>query len=139
MNYDATTAHSRQFERHAARYEVRLAPLLDHADQFRLAVPEAQAGLAVSDVSSGGLGLRSEFFLPKNLRVGLHVKGLDGNPIGARSELSIRAIVRSCTMVDYRPTYQVGLQFIDPAGRDEQTLVKQAMQPVFSAQPAVGG
>jgi len=130
MSFDAATAPARQFRRHAARFEARVTPHPDHAGQFRLTLPEAQCGMAVTDVSAGGLGLRCGIFLPKNLRVSLQVKALDGGSAAAALELTVRAVVRSCTMVDHRPTYQIGLQYLDPAGRDERLLVQQGAAPV---------
>jgi hypothetical protein len=139
MSHDAVSAHARQYRRHSARYEARITPVSEHADQFRLAVPDAQTGLAVTDVSAGGLGLRSGLFLPKNLRIALSIKDLD-EANAARQDLSVRVIVRSCTMVDHSPAYQVGLQYVDPAGRDEQTLVRHAARPSVAAdQPVVVG
>lgn len=129
MSHDVTSAPARQFRRHAARFEARLTPHPDHAAQFRLTLPEAQCGMAVTDVSAGGLGLRCGIFLPKNLRVNLVVKGLGEGSPAAALELTVRAVVRSCSLVDHQPTYQIGLQFLDPAGRDEQLLVRHSGAP----------
>lgn len=122
MSADGSIAHARQFKRHETRFEARIDPHADHADQFRLGFAGSASGLAVVDVSKGGLGLRSGVYLARNLRVTLHVSSAD-SPSPANRVLVIRAIVRRCAMIDHKPTYQVGLQFVDPAGRDEQTLM----------------
>jgi len=126
---DAESAHARQFKRHETRFEATIEPHSDHADQLRLSYSGAGSGLAVIDVSKGGLGLRSGVYLPRNLRVTLHIAGV-GDKEGehatsakaAARKLTVRAVVRRCSMLDHKPTYQVGLQFLDPVGRDEQAL-----------------
>jgi len=136
MSTDGDIAHARQFKRHAARFEARIEPHPDHAEQFRLSFPGAAAGLAVVDVSRGGLGLRAGVFLARNLRVVLHVSGV-GAERGAQT-LVIRAVVRRCAMVDHKPTYQIGLQFLDPTGRDEMALV-EAVTGTIRAEPVLAG
>lgn len=76
------------------------------------------------DVSAGGLGLRSPIFIPKNIRLILHVSGLSDTQDPTASLLKIRAVVRRLQMIDHKPTYQVGLQFVDPGGDDEKKLVQ---------------
>lgn len=121
MTTDATGAHARQFKRHSAEFEASIEPHPDHAEQFRLTYPNAKAGLAVTDVSRGGLGLLTGIFIPRNLRLTVHVQTT------AHSELPpllVRAVVRRCALLDPKPTYQVGLEFLDPDGPDERTLTR---------------
>jgi c-di-GMP-binding flagellar brake protein YcgR len=114
--------HARQHERHEISLEARIEPHDTHAEQYRLAVPDAQSGLSVTDVSAGGLGLSSGIFVPKRMKVIIHVAaGKDGV---ANEVIRVRAIVRRCDMVDHKPTYLIGLQFIDASGKDEQHLVE---------------
>lgn len=136
MRFSGPTEHARQFHRHAAGYEARLIADADHAAQFRLTLPETQCGMAVTDVSAGGLGLCCSLFLPKNMRVTLRVSAAGEETSGPKVELSVRAVIRSCTMIDHKPTYQIGLQFVDPAGRDERLLVQRATVPSSKDQPA---
>jgi c-di-GMP-binding flagellar brake protein YcgR len=121
MNTDATGAHARQFKRHATEFEASLEPHSDHVEQFRLTYPNAKCGLAVTDVSRGGMGLLAGIFLPRNLRLTVHVKTTRADD---RPPLVVRTIVRRCALTDPKPTYQVGLQFLDPEGVDEKALVR---------------
>jgi c-di-GMP-binding flagellar brake protein YcgR len=134
MTVDPISAHARQFRRHATRYEARIEVHPDHAGQFRLSFPDAYSGLAVVDVSQGGLALCTSFYMPKNLRVRLCVSGATTESEYRTRELTVSAVVRRCVMTDYKPTYQVGLQFLDASGQDERQLV----QSVVSEQTPVG-
>ncbi len=117
---------ARQHKRHATAFQARVEPHTDHAAQFRLTFPDALAGLELIDVSAGGVGLRCGLFVPKNLRLTLHVSDVTAVEGVAQQHLTVRAIVRRCVMVDHKPTYQVGLQFLDPTGPDEQALIHAA-------------
>lgn len=117
---------ARQHERHLTSFHARVEPHSDHAAQLRLSFPDALCGLEVIDVSSGGLGLKSSVFIPRNLRINLHISDLSAGDGVATQVLNIRAVVRRCLLVDHKPTYQVGLQFIDPKGIDERALVEAA-------------
>lgn len=116
--------HARQFVRHEVWLEARIEAHPDHADQYRLAVPDAQSGLAVTDVSAGGLGLSSGIFVPKRMKVIVHVAA--GENAVASEVIRVRAVVRRCDMIDHKPTYLIGLQFVDAAGKDEKRLVEAA-------------
>lgn len=136
MKTGPISAHARQFERHETAYEASIEPHADHMSQFRLSLPDAQAGIAVIDVSAGGVGLRSGVYVPKNMRLILHVMGVGADEGSTGETVKIRTIARRCVMVDYKPTYEVGLQFVDPSGQDETRLVK-AVQSHFEAQDRV--
>ncbi|GMU33700.1 MAG: PilZ domain-containing protein [Planctomycetia bacterium] len=116
-------AASRLFVRHGTHLAASVEVHPDHADQVRMSFGDALNDFAVVDVSRGGIGLHSGVFLPKNLKVVLKIS--QTGPSGAETArpLTIRAIVRRYTLVDHRPSYLIGLQFVDPAGRDEQELV----------------
>ena len=128
MSINATNAPARQHERHTTLYKARFEVHPDHAAQLRLILPDSQSGFAVIDVSGGGLGLYGGIYMPKNLKVILHISGADAAPGAADADLTIRAIVRRCVMVDHKPNYQIGIQFIDAMGHDEQILVKSVKQ-----------
>ncbi|MCA9257334.1 MAG: PilZ domain-containing protein, partial [Phycisphaerales bacterium] len=127
-NHDAI--HARQFVRHAVSIEARIEPHADHSEQYRLAVPDAQSGLAVTDVSGGGLGLRSNIFVPSRMKVIVHVMAGSQESGVASEVIRVRAIARRCEMVDHKPTYLVGLQFVDAKGVDEQRLIAVANEVV---------
>ena len=91
------------------------------------------------DVSAGGLGLRSPIFIPKNIRLTLHISGVSGAQEAALSLLKIRAVVRRLRMTDHKPTYQVGLQFIDAGGADEQRLIQAVAAAKQCETVATGG
>jgi len=122
MPGESTNEHARQFQRHATSFEARIEPHPDHADQFRMSFPDALSGLAVIDVSGGGVGLSSGFYIPKNLRMTLHISGAAADQVVADQLLKIRAVARRCKMIDHKPTYQVGLQFLEADGEDERRL-----------------
>lgn len=117
---------SRLHERRETRFgaSVRVHP--DHADQFRLSFPDALSDFIVTDVSKGGIGLRSSIYFPRNLRLTLSVRECSEHDNADSPSLTIRVIVRRCVMTDHNPTYSVGLQFVDPSGTDEARLVRAA-------------
>ncbi len=98
----------------------------DDACQFRLSFPDADAGLAVVDVSGGGIGLQSEFFIPRNIRMTIQVQVDSG--AGPRA-FRVPVTSRRCKLIDHKPTYLVGMQFFDAAGEDEQALVRAIRRP----------
>ncbi len=98
----------------------------DDASQFRLSFPDADAGLAVVDVSAGGIGLQSEFFFPRNIRLTIQVEVDSG--AGPRA-FRVQVASRRCELIDHKPTYLVGMQFFDAAGEDEQALVRAIRKP----------
>jgi len=133
-------AASRLFVRHGTHLAASVEVHPDHADQVRMSFGDALSDFAVVDVSKGGIGLHSSVFLPKNLKVVLKI--CHTGPAGAEASrpLTIRAIVRRYTLVDHRPSYLIGLQFVDPAGRDEQELVGiSAASKTAAAAGATGG
>ncbi|HPF39898.1 MAG TPA: PilZ domain-containing protein [Phycisphaerae bacterium] len=135
-NHDAI--HARQFVRHAVSIEARIEPHADHSEQYRLAVPDAQSGLAVTDVSGGGLGLRSGIFVPNRMKVIVHVMAGSQESGVASEVIRVRAIVRRCEMIDHKPTYLIGLQFVDASGVDEKRLIAVANQVVHDETVGAG-
>jgi len=129
MRPDDGAAVARQHKRRATLRAARLEPHEEHVAQYRLSFPDVQTDLAVVDVSEGGLGLNSGFYVPKNMRVTIQLPESTHEAGGsALRALTIRAIVRRCAMVDHRPTYLVGLQFLEPTGADELELLKTTRQ-----------
>jgi hypothetical protein len=140
MKPEDISAHARRFQRHATTYEARVDPHQDHADQFRLILADAQVGMAVIDVSEGGLALKSGIYIPRNMRLVLHVSSVETDQESHAEALTIRGIIRRCEMLDHKPTYKVGIQFIDPQGRDERLLIESAAGSTSAApQPASNG
>lgn len=126
MHSNTDAIHARQFVRHAVSIEARIEPHPDHSEQYRLAVPDAQSGLAVTDVSGGGLGLRSGIFVPKRMKVIVHVMTGEAASGVASEVIRVRAIARRCEMIDHAPTYLIGLQFVDASGVEEKRLIAVA-------------
>lgn len=139
MEIDRGSMQARQFVRREASYNARFEVHPDHADQFRLSFPDAQRGLTVVDVSEGGLGLNSSVFIPRNIRLLLHVSGMEDEQGRRRPDAVIPAVVRRCTMLDHKPTYGVGLQYLDPTGIDELALVSDASRRNGSVQTKSAG
>lgn len=127
MRNDDISARARQFHRHSTQYEARIEPQSDHADQFRLSFPDAQTGMAVIDVSEGGLGLQSGIYFPRNLRLRLHVSSVEPGLDSDASAPTVHGIVRRCVMIDHKPTYHVGVQFVDAQGHDERLLIQSSL------------
>jgi PilZ domain len=124
MKVDTYNAHARQFKRHASNFQARIEPHADHAEQFRLTFPDGKAGLGVSDVSKGGMGLIAGIFVPRNMRLQIHI---EPNEKTGNRPFVVRVVTRRCSLLDHKPTYQIGLQFLDVTGADEQALVKAAL------------
>lgn len=122
---------ARQFVRQATRRAARLEPDPVHADQFRLAFPDAQSEVFVTDVSKGGLGIASTVFIPRALKLIIHV------PCADRPDLTIPAIARRCMLSDHKPNYTVGLQFCKPEGDAEAELLKLVMGDPNAPAPEV--
>lgn len=140
MKLDTISAQARQFHRHATQYKARIETHPDHASQFRLSLPDVQNDLAVRDVSRGGLGLSTGFYVPKNLRLTLRVWGVAEEGEYKTEELTVAVVVRRCSSVDHKPTYHVGLQFLNPSGADELKLVElAAAKQQNETQPAIAG
>jgi hypothetical protein len=135
MSLDSISAQARQFKRLSAGWSARIEPHSDHAEQFRLSFPDSFNDLAVSDVSEGGIGLITSILIPKNLRLTVHVDA--AGEAGGRV-FKIRGITRRCVMLDHRPRYQVGLQFVDAGGDDERALVKLAKASQLAEKQLVG-
>lgn len=112
---------ARQFVRKATRRAARIEPDPVHADQFRLAFPDAQSEVFVTDVSKGGLGLATSVFIPRSLKLIVHVTGHD------QRDLCIPVIARRCALSDHKPNYIVGLQFCRSEGEPEAELLKLVM------------
>lgn len=130
MSVETYSAHARQFKRHAAQFSARIEPHSDHAEQFRLSFPDAKSGLAVSDVSKGGIGLIAGILVPRNMRLEVHIEPCEAT---GNQPLVVRVITRRCVLLDHKPSYQLGLQFIDASGVAEQTLVKAALAAELAA------
>lgn len=128
MKLDAISAEARQFRRLATRYKAYMEVLPEQAGQFRLSLPEVQLDLAVTDVSRGGLGLSTGFYMPKNLRLTLSVSNNDKIEGSSGRDFVVQGIVRHCALTDYRPTYHVGIQFLNPTGRDEKALAEASLE-----------
>lgn len=119
MVWDATHLQTRQYVRRAAEISARLDFHSDQAEQLRFAFADSQNRIVVTDVSEGGIGLRTEVFLPRNARLTVRVRS-----DAAGNELVIQAVVRRCQMIDLKPAYHIGLQFLDTSAADRQALLK---------------
>lgn len=135
MVWDSTHLQTRQYVRRAAEISARLEFHSDQAEQIRFAFADSQNRIVVTDVSEGGIGLRTEVFLPRNARLTVRVRSeAEG------SELVIQAVVRRCQMIDLKPAYHIGLQFLETPAADRQALLKLvqdagALDPEIVAPP----
>lgn len=119
MVWDSKNLQTRQFERHATRLWARIEIASEHVEQLRFSFADVQDGITVIDISDGGIGLQTGVYLPKNARVVVRIRESEAD---AGTDVSVLGIVRRCLMVDVKPTYQVGLQFLDAAGVDRSQL-----------------
>jgi len=126
---DNSGSMARQFVRKATRRAARIEADAAHADQFRLAFADAQSEVFVTDVSKGGMGLMTTVFIPRSLRLIVHVACPD------HRDLSIPVIARRCALTDHKPNYTVGLQFVQPGGEAENTLLNLVMGDTGSPAP----
>lgn len=128
IKYDPISASSRLFGRHDTHFETTVGGHPDETDQFRMSFADALSDFRIVDVSKGGLGLRSGIYRPRNLRLIFVVRGSNEGRIELSRALIIRVIGRRCSLFDHRPSYLLGLQVWDVAGRDEWQLVKFALR-----------
>ena len=136
MHSNSGAQQARQFVRKLTRRPARIEVHPDHADQFRLAFPDAQSDIYVVDVSRGGLGLHSSVYVPRNLRMTLHIAGMDEAASIRTRDLAIQVVSRRCNLADHRPTYLVGLQYLDVGMPDAQELIESVSR---TNPPADGG
>lgn len=70
--------------------------------------------MRVTDVSRGGMSLRSPIYVPRTaeLRVDVHVPGSD-------ERLALRLQIKSVAMIDRGPMYVIGGQFADVSGEGQ--------------------
>ncbi len=139
MDADSAEATARQFVRHETHHPARLEVHPDHVSQFRLNYPDAETDLAVIDVSKGGLGVNAGFYVPRNLRLTLHVDMRGRREDGASQNLKIRAVARRCKILDHKPTYFIGLQYLHPDDPDEQQLIRAVAAGSGTGAGATGG
>ncbi|MFQ5424445.1 MAG: PilZ domain-containing protein [Phycisphaerae bacterium] len=139
MEADNAEASARQFVRHETHHPARLEVHPDHASQFRLNYSDAETDLAVIDVSKGGLGVNAGFYVPRNLRLTLHVDMRGKLEEGAGQVLRIRAITRRCKILDHKPTYFIGLQYLHPDDPDEQQLIRAVAVGSSTGADTAGG
>ncbi|MHC5112894.1 MAG: PilZ domain-containing protein [Planctomycetota bacterium] len=117
--------------REAHREQVRFSPM-SSAPQ-----PHVTRGTA-QDISSGGMGLISEHYVPRMCEGTVRVydpnpvtTAADGSPVyEVAFEHAVR--VRRVTLASHEPTYSLGLAFIDPApdmAQQVDRLIALAGQP----------
>jgi len=121
--WDNASLQTRQFARRtlALPAEVEVHP--DHAEQLRLSFPDQHGQVTVIDVSEGGLGLNCPIFLPRQARLLVHVRTWESGQDNAGRKIILRTIVRRCIMLDVKPTFQIGLQYLEAGAPEIVELV----------------
>lgn len=102
--------------------DIRIAEL----DASRVRLSRVAAGTAggipgtVVDLSRGGLGLDSRFFLPRacNVRVGVSIPGFD--------TIWVEGAIRRAAMVSREPRYYLGLSFSETSAKQVEALLAAA-------------
>lgn len=113
--------------RRNARYEVALPARLRVAAEHQAIVAFGAATGArdgwvsadVTDFGSGGVGLMSQFFVPRGVVLDLELLSLEDQ--GGDVLLACRVKVMRVVMTDRRPAYLIGTAF---AGQSPETLKK---------------
>lgn len=136
MVWDANTLQTRQFIRRALALPARIEVDADHADQLRLGFADQNSRATVTDVSEGGLGLECSIFLPRPARLLVHVE-LESP--GGKFEVVVRAAVRRCILADIKPTYHIGLQYLDSDTREIRELLTRGTQALCATADDTGG
>lgn len=123
MVWDSSNLQTRQFVRRAATVSARVEVQNDQADQLRFSFADTQSRMTVIDISKGGLGLSASLMIPKNARLIVRLRCGDGDQ---GRDLAIPVVVRRCIMSDLKPTYHIGLQYLDLDDSDREALLQLA-------------
>lgn len=109
----------RQHERAACDLGAYVRVDTDPADQVvfsRSAAPggrgDSEIDVRIVDVSPGGLGLRSNVFVPRGTRLVARVVPAKDELQPTTDELQVR--VQRCAMIDRTPAYYLGTAFVAP-------------------------
>lgn len=124
MVWDAGSLQTRLHARRELALPARIEIHADHAEQLRFSFPEHQGRATVIDVSEGGLGLHSATYLPKQARLEIHIDLPNVGDGPAPAPKLLRGVVRRCVMRDVKPTYQIGLQYLDPDPAEIADLIR---------------
>ncbi len=149
MVWDAGSLQTRLYARRQLALPARVEVHPDHAEQLRFSFPDHQSKVSVIDVSEGGLGLLMSTFLPRQARLEIHIHLPAHGDAPPPAPKVLRGIVRRCAMMDVKPTYKIGIQYLDPDLGEIRDLVKLAEaecgveaaadQPGVSDAPPNGG
>lgn len=125
----------------ALRAELRVSP--EHAEKVIVssAAGETNGVVAVTliDLSSGGVGVKSKVFFPKQARMVLRIWASGSDGAGQPSEFAVR--IQRVQMLDRTPVYYLGAAFSgEGAGHAEAVsgLMKHVRTSIANA-PAAGG
>ncbi|MBX3356885.1 MAG: PilZ domain-containing protein [Phycisphaeraceae bacterium] len=133
----------RQHDRHECQVAVEVAVSSEHARKVVLSrtVGDGAGTIQVTmvDISSGGLGLSSNVFLPKGCHLDVRLIRADDQAGGSKSARTIfetRVRIQRTAMVDKSPTYYIGTAFIsdDPVEESQRrALMEQIRNGALSA------
>lgn len=122
MVWEGKHLQTRQFVRREVSIPARIELASEHAEQVRFAFSDTACRMTVVDISEGGLALRGEVYIPRNARLVVRV-----SPPGQHgADVVVSAVVRRCLLADIRPSYLIGLQFLDVSGAERDALLKLA-------------
>lgn len=141
MVWDAGSLQTRLYTRRQLALPARVMIHADHAEQLRFSFPEHQTRVSVIDVSEGGLGFVTSTLMPRNARLEIHVHVPAKGDAPPPAPKILRGVIRRCVMTDVKPTYKIGVQYLDPDLAEIRDLIKLAdadqAEPVGAA-PAAG-
>jgi hypothetical protein len=117
----------RQFERLACSLKAAMCVAPAHASAVALSPEVASASgtlaLVLTDISKGGVGLRSPVYLPKGTQVDITLSdpALAGSPF---ANWTARTRVMRVIMSSRQPTFDLGTALIDATPTDQARLVE---------------
>lgn len=138
MIWDSGSLQTRQFARREISLPARLTVHPDHAEQLRLAFADQHGRVRLVDVSEGGLGITSSLLLPRAARLLVHVEVGRAGAGAPPQEIVLRGIVRRCVMTNVKPTYQIGMQYLDTEPAEIRALLEKCEQAAAAADGGKG-
>lgn len=128
----------RQHERHTCALDAQVSVSPEFAERIQLArsVGSADGRIAATatDVSRGGMGLRSATFFPKHGQLMVRLPGAPTSGGGGAWEVLVR--VERVSMIDRGPTYYLGTSFCAGEGQDRK--VEALLAGLRQSAPAGG-
>jgi hypothetical protein len=129
LETDATLS-VRQHARVQCRLPAAVTVAAPHAQRVALTAGSGEVRATLTDLSAGGLGLRSPVFFPKGCLLDLALTVGDG-PAAFHFRTTLR--VQRTIMADRAPSYDLGAAFANPGPELDSALKALREHPALSA------